>query len=307
MEKKDEIINIGCASNDAYIAYLGPMLFSLLKNCSCPEKVNIYLADGGISNKNKNKLKEVIKKFKSSLYFLNPDKNLIKGLKMYRHLGIEAYYRFSLIERLDLKKILYLDCDLIIEDDILKLYQTELDEKIFGAIRDLGVSESQKNKYGISKENPYLNSGVMLIDLKKWKDNKLTYKIINYLKENYEKIEFADQDAINAVLKNDWKEFDLSWNFMPKIYYYRFNPFTNKDYRYKKKEFNQIKKPKIIHFASILKPWYKIDIIPFKKRYWFYVKKSPWEDLQYADKNIKGKLKRIKDYWGFIFNNLKSK
>src|SRR3989338_2879255 len=77
--KKDSII-IGCACNDAYAQHLGVMIYSMLKNCKNPNKIIVYVADGGISTDNKKKIEFVLEDI-SKLYSKNFDNNIILAVK----------------------------------------------------------------------------------------------------------------------------------------------------------------------------------------------------------------------------------
>jgi lipopolysaccharide biosynthesis glycosyltransferase len=304
MGKNKEIYNIGCSANNAFAQHLGVMLFSLLKNCPSSDKINIFVMDGGISQANKNKINSIIKKFKSSITYLKPQMKLIEGLKTCRHISIEGYYRFFLFDNPKIDKILYLDCDLVVEKDILELYKTKFEGKMICAIQDPGGSEERKQILSIPLNKHYFNTGVLLVDCKEWRKKNATQKIIEYTKTYPEKIQFADQDGTNAILKNNWKELNPKWNMITLLVYHKYFPFI-KISNYENEEIAQIvKSPNIIHYASFLKPWFFLDPVPNKKRYWFYLKQTPWANYKFPDKSITGAIKRILKYFKIIFQKI---
>ncbi len=299
--KKQNYINIGCASNDDFSQHLGVMLYSLLKNCSCPKKIIIYLMDGGISEKNKEKINSIIKKFNSKISYIKPDKKHLKGLIPYRHISIETYYRFSLIDNLKSEKLLYIDADLVVLGDIKELYDNQFEDNIVFAIKDPGGSKERKLALGIPLEKHYFNAGVMLINCDKWRKEKISKKTIEYIKENPEKIQYADQDGLNAILIDRWEELDPSWNLITRLVYFKYLKLI-KPPNYEKEDLSEIvKKPKIIHYAGFIKPWFFLDPLPYKSVYWGYLKETPWKDYEYPDKNLSGAIKRIKYYLYFQY------
>jgi lipopolysaccharide biosynthesis glycosyltransferase len=293
-------INIGCASNNNYAQHLGIMIYSLLKNCSEPKRVRFFIADGGISEENLKKISGVIDRFGAKAYYFKPDKKMFKGIRIYEHFGIETYYRFFLLESTCLDKLLYLDCDLVVEADIKKLYDLDLKNELLMAVVDPGIGSKEKERIGLTSGSPYFNAGVLLINCALWKKYNITKKAIKFLREN-KQIEFPDQDALNFILRGKWKKLPLYWNVVSRLMFYNLVPFK-KIAQYSSEEINEaIKSPRIIHYASrLVKPWFFFDPSPFKSRYWFYLKQSPWADYKYPDLNFKGLFSRLSNYLSVI-------
>lgn len=293
---KKESINIGCASNDGFSQHLGVMLYSLFKNCAHPEKINILLMDGNISQENKERIISIVKQFHAKIKLIKPDKKFFEGLKSYRHISIETYYRFQLIDNMKDEKMLYLDADLVVLDNIENLYEKKFEDNIIFAVKDPGGSIERKKELGIPVKNPYFNAGVLLVNCEKWKKENISEKAIKYLRENPEKIQYADQDSLNVILKDKWKELEPSWNLITRLFYFK-HLFFIKPPNYEKENLSEItKKPRIIHYAGFIKPWFFLDPCPFKKIYWNYLRETPWKNYKFPDNNFKGIFKRIGYY-----------
>ncbi|MEI6731235.1 MAG: glycosyltransferase family 8 protein [archaeon] len=303
---KNDTINIACSTNDNYAPHMGVMLYSLLKNCSSPDRVRIYVADGGISTENKDKLKKVVDLFKAELNYLLPNTSYFKNLAIGRHFGIETYYRFFLMDHVKVKKMLYLDCDLIFEGDVSALYAYNLGKNIVAAVKDFGDSSKRNLILGLGKEDPYFNAGVLLVDCERFRKEKITKKVIEFIKHNLEKVEFADQDGLNAILTGKWREIDMSWNVMPKLAYHKYFFWENISSEENRKISELLRKPKIIHYSSYIKPWYLVDMMPLKGRYHFYLKDTPWRDQPYKDASIIGIIKRLSSYFLFFYYKRRS-
>ncbi|MHC5828967.1 MAG: glycosyltransferase family 8 protein, partial [Nostoc sp.] len=100
---------------------------------------------------------------------------------------------------------------------------------------------------GISPESKYFNSGVLVMNLKKWREDQIFEKVIEYLTINKQYVRWHDQDALNAILAGKWGELEPGWNQMPYLFQYsswQDSPFTED-------VFNQlINNPDIIHYST---------------------------------------------------------
>ena len=99
--------------------------------------------------------------------------------------GKEAFYRLFLDEFIKENKILYLDCDMIVKGDLKGLWEVDIKDNIIGAVKD----NIDGSYMGIPKEKGYFNSGLMLVDLKKWRNFELNNKTIDYI--NSHKLKYA--------------------------------------------------------------------------------------------------------------------
>ncbi len=121
-----------------------------------------------------------------------------------------------------IKKILYLDSDLLVTDDVKQLYDIELDGKPIGMVPDCRYPQG----YLPEVFKPvYYNSGIMLLDLDMWRQENLSEVLNNYWQENYDlfvetekgikQFEYCDQDLINIVFAGKIKSLPQKWNVFP--------------------------------------------------------------------------------------------
>ena len=184
------------------------------------------------------------------------------------HITQAMYYRYLFAEMLPLEitKILYLDADIICKGDLLPLWQLDLQGKVLAAARDYGEDRSC-DRIGL-KNGRYFNSGV-LMDLVKWRRQKLTQKLFRWLEQvGNTKILWGDQDALNGVIDGWFTE-------LPKIY----NGIVINN-----TTLNEELDLVLVHYIDYIKPWhiYYMDS-DAKELYWQYVKKSLWSDLRPVD------------------------
>ncbi len=286
---KEKFMNIGSLADNNYAQHLGVTIYSMLKNCSEPKKIRLFIIDGGFSEKNKNKLDKVAKEFGLKINYIKPDVQMIKGVKIQEKFTIATYYKFCLLESVKTDKLLYLDSDLVIDRDISEIYNRDLGKNIALAVEDEDISSKHKIQLGLNKTDSYFNAGVLMIDMGKWREFKINYNAIKFIRENPQKVEFSDQDGLNFALRSKWGKVESSWNSLAKRYYFRSKP---------------INKKLIIHYAGFLKPWNTIDIVPFKSRYGYYANLTPWRDTRYIDKGFSKVLKRIKECFFFTIKIL---
>lgn len=156
-------------------------------------------------------------------------------------------------------KVLYVDADVVVTEDISNLLDRNMTSPV-GAVLDahIGWISSPSMWRPWREENippltPYLNTGVMLIDLDEWRKNKLTNRIIEVL-TRYE-LPCVDQDAINIVLRGEFDQLEPRYNLMPyhylKMLRYVDALETDEDLRI------ALESPAIIHFhrSFLGKPW----------------------------------------------------
>ena len=185
------------------------------------------------------------------------------------HITQAMYYRYLFADMLprEITKIIYLDADIICKGDILPLWQTDLQGRVLGAVRDYGEDRSCE-RIGL-KNGRYFNSGVLLMDLEKWRQQKLTQQLFQWLEAVGDtKILWGDQDALNGVIDGEFAE-------LPQI----FNGIVINNTTLKAE-----KDTVIVHYIDYVKPWhiYYFDT-PEKELYWEYVKKSLWNKLKPLD------------------------
>ena len=201
----------------------------------------------------------------------------------------------------DITKIIYLDCDTMINTSLEELWEYDLKNKPIGAVNDYRSVNYQKN-LGIMEENCYINSGVLLIDLIKYKENKLEERLVNAIGKYNGILEFPDNDVICKIAQNEIELLPLKYN-VTSIFF-----MTNyKELKTLRKpnicdEYNiyssAISNPSIVHFTTCFlmngRPWMKNCNHPLTNKYLEYYKKTAWKDepLQEEKSNLKNKIKR---------------
>lgn len=177
-----------------------------------------------------------------------------EGIIHDERVGISALYRLKLSSLTDVDKVIYLDSDIVVLDDISKLWNYDIKDYLAGAVEDK-YSDLMTCRAELKDGDIYFNSGVMLMNLKRFREENLEEKIFNKLSEAEN--DYSDQDVLNYICQNRVLYLPLRYNLMlttddP-------NAFPNR-----KDEYNEaLENPFILHYS--IKPW----ILPVQhSEYW---------------------------------------
>ncbi len=263
-------VTIVFATNQQYIQHLCAALKSLLEN-NKDLSFKIYIINSGISPKIYSNILTVARPYNCQLENIVISDDFFKELVLTHHYSKEIYYRLLIPELIDEKKVLYLDADIIINGSIKELYNQNIEDYYVCAVEDPYFDRySQLN---IDKKFRYFNSGVMLINVTKWKNTGLQKKVINFVEKNFKILHFPDQDALNALMYGNWKRLPLKYNLtmiLDNNYEHEFPCFSKEELREAKIN------PIIIHYTGGSKPWQLKNIHPYKYLYWKYLWMTPY-------------------------------
>lgn len=265
-------INICFTPDDNYAQHLAVTIVSILKNADVEDEFSFYVLDSGISEYKKNKISELkkIKKFKIEYVKLNTA--LLNDLPIVlSHFVTAIYYRFMMADLLpNIDKIIYLDCDTVVLSSLRELFEEDIADFYIAGVEDIGHYYNHQ----ILKpelEKLYINSGVMVVNLKLWRRDDLGKKLIVFARETKEELTFGDQDVINKLL--NCKRLNLKWNVqsLPCSHVYNniiFHPL-------KDEIIEAVRNPGIIHYITSCKPW-NCDV-PFGYLYLKYLQYTPFK------------------------------
>ena len=270
-----EIINICYITDSNYFVPTLTSIMSVAENCKNSE-VNIYVVCSDIKQRYLSILENI--KFENCRIFIKKLDNpyLDLGTK-HRHVSKTALLKFLLPEIFsDLDKILYLDGDILVYKDLAELYQTDLHEYYAAAVSDMRAVLRNKSNVSLRLGN-YFNSGVMLLNLKKMREDNLTQKL-SELKQNEEFQRFMDQDVLN-------KGFEENVIFIVPKYNFQYECFS--DYKYgqiaqyygitDEQVKDMYKKPSVLHLTNYRKPWNSFLCPCFNKWFYYFLKISDFE------------------------------
>ncbi len=273
-------MHIFFAINNAYTRHLCVTIASILKNSTPLDDFCFYvLNNGDITKESKNKILELCNLKQFELEFITVDDTLFNECKMSEacpHITRETYYRYIIPQfKPNLEKSLYLDCDLIVEDSLNLLWNTDLKDNYVGAVEEfwLGAKNYYKENFDIDHS---FNAGVLLINNKKWIEDNIAEKLfINTEILNLQgKNKWQDQDVLNYTFKDRWLMLDPICNLQSSCFMHK-NATSYSD----KKINIAIQYPSIIHYTGGGKPWLVLGCgHPLWQRYWEYIKFTPYKE-----------------------------
>lgn len=211
-------VPIFLSSDNNYVPFVATTIASVCDNTK--SFCEFYVIDGGISPDNRSKimaLSEQFKNFSTEFITIDYDK-YFKNFREITYLGLSTYSRFLISElKPEITKCIYLDVDIIVIDDIKKLFDINLDNYVIGAVRDTGNSKYLnyvKQSIGLPANSIYFNAGVLLINNSKWVGQNITQKLFDIEQKYREKLKIADQDILNICFQNSYKLLDIKYNTM---------------------------------------------------------------------------------------------
>ena len=195
--------------------------------------------------------------------------------KWMSYLTMATYFRVLLPNILPpgIDWLLYLDSDTIVLSDVRPLFDIDLQGAAIGAVIDSANPRMAAQR----RAQRYINSGVMLMDLQRWRQDGIVARCLDFALNNPEQIRFGDQSAINAVCTDVIHVLDDRWN--------RFVVAHNRS--------DEVADAAILHFITADKPWqswYENNLSTF---YWRYLDVSPWAGAEPVRPNTVTQAQRL--------------
>lgn len=271
---------------------MGVSICSLLENNKEAGSINIYIIDDGINGDNKEKINSLSLKYPAKISYLTgdillEDADLVKTFEYTQFRKNTHSYFKMFIDRLlpDLnERIIYIDCDTVVEGDITGLESIDLKGRAIGMVQDSLVS-SVKTSVGMDDTERYYNSGVILIDLKRWKEINCSDRIYKHIRD-IRTYGTVDQDVLNVELHDEISTLPVRYNLQPVHMDYSYRQYSrvykHKEPYYGSEEIKEaLKDPGIIHFLRYIgeSPWHEGNVHPATPYFDKYLKISPWHDM----------------------------
>lgn len=274
---KKPVIPIVFAANDSYSIFCYTAIYSVIKNIGKKYFYHIYVFQTNISLDSCKMLEslsnENVKVECIDISNYTWDVNLKRSL----HLSIETYYRLFIPLILpQYEKILYLDSDMCILSDIAELYECDIQGYAVGAVLDIPCwpLENHSDDLGGLDCRKCFNAGVLVINALKFEKDKIREKCLALLAEDYKReirrLIFADQDALNIVLHDNFFHLNERWNYQTQYLWRTQEVFEDARKKYIEGQDYAF----IIHFAGDRKPW-KYPELPKSDIFWKYAREIP--------------------------------
>lgn len=271
-------IHVCFAADDGYAPYCAVAIQSILINADPNDRLFIYVLHGGLSKQNIEILEKnsAIVKIDKTYFQEMP---IVSG-EHFSH--IETYFRFA-IARLfpDIKKMLYLDCDILVRGSLWPLYSMDIKGKTIGLVKDIAYDLGQLKR-------PDYNAGVMLMDCEKWRKDNIEQLLLQYAVQNKALIRMVDQDVINGALSSDIYEISCEYNKQ-----IRMAALTDEAIERIAHDDRIV----ILHYLTAVKPWHCVHQNMLVDEYFSCLERTP---IQFVDKRNDYKNIDRKKYYDYL-------
>ena len=255
--ERRNIMNILLAINNNYVEQTITLLSSIKENHT-RDKINIFILNKDLKQKEKNKIKTCFNNTNIYIKFITINDNEINNFPVLeKRYPVEIYFRLFATKYLpkNIDRILYMDVDTIVINPLEDFYNMDFDGNLFIGATHVNNFFKKFNQLRLKlpKNSDYINSGVLLMNIKQLRNVDIENDVKQYIKNNKGKLLLPDQDLLNALYGNRIKLVSyLKYNLGDKTIkqYNRFNK--------EKIDIDWIKKNTvIIHYYGRNKPWNK--------------------------------------------------
>lgn len=272
------------AANDKYVPYVTVMLRSVVENSNAENNYDFVVLHSSITPKHQKEIqKEFIDHSNFRIRFFEVAYLYSSvQLKTHFHISVETYYRLlmqDIMKHYD--KVLYIDSDLVVLDDLAKLYHTDMEGWCLGAVRDIDMAGNYHGKDPARKEyfrttltiaNPYnyFNAGVLVMNLKEFRKHYTTKSILDTIAKH--EWLYMDQDILNYMCEGRVQYLDMSWNVVMNWKNdsgSRMEVIAAAPYQIYLDYIASRKHPRIVHYAGFQKPWDLPDC-DMAEYFWLY-------------------------------------
>ena len=262
-KRKGPSINVAFCADAGYIPQLGAALVSLFRS-NWMQELQVYVVTTDLTAENRAKLEQLALTYGRVLNFFDLNVTALDGLVEYVQ-PKSTYYRLllpALLQHLD--RVIYLDCDLVVESPLAELWAEPMHEHLV-----LGVAEREALQAGMQAHvetpgDPYINAGVLVMNLAAWRREAIAARCLAWLHANPARATMMDQDAINRICTRRKGYVPLKWNLNP-IH----GPATVTLPQFPER---------ILHFAGPIKPWHAWYCHHLKDIFYHYLDATPWQN-----------------------------
>jgi lipopolysaccharide biosynthesis glycosyltransferase len=215
-----EPIVVASGADSGYARALSVMLKSLGERLDAARSLELHVLDGGL-RPGERELLEAGLDARTTLSWHSPDRARFAGLPLWGRMSPATYDKLQVVDLLPsgVERAIWLDADLLVLDDLAKIWDRDLAERSTLAAQD-SVVPFLASRFGLAaaeaRRHPsrtkYFNAGVLLFAPGRWREREVVPRALDYLRRYRDRVSFWDQEGLNAALVGDWLELDPRWN-----------------------------------------------------------------------------------------------
>ncbi len=279
------------AANDYYAPILCTCLESIREHISETVSYDFAVFHTDITKQNQDRISSI---FKASgnvrLQFINIS-SIVADYKLdaREHITTETFYRFLILDIMkNYEKVIYLDCDLVVNADLAELYQTELGDSLIAAVRDVdfigqlnipGATTLSYSRETLKLNDPwqYFQAGVLIFNVPQMRRLTTVTELLELADKDLYR--YSDQDILNVLCQGRVTYLDPRWNHIFDCHGERIRNVIVWDPVPLYEEYMEARKnPYIIHYAGFCKPWDEPSE-EFGEVFWDYAGRTPYYEV----------------------------
>ena len=288
----DRRIPIFFASDDNYLPYLAVTAKSIADHGTDGNIYDIKILTNGLSEERVNMLLSM-ELPRVNIEIVNIE-DAVNGHRGHLKKRLRDYYSESIYYRIfigslypELDRAIYVDCDIVLVDDIAKLYDEDIGDAILGAVADESIPSVPEfcdyvERWVGVKSDKYINSGVLLINLEEFRRAEIEKRITKYVSTyNFDTVA-PDQDYLNFLCSGRICYLDKTWNKQPK----QGGHIPVSDVR-------------LIHYNMVNKPWHYSGV-DYEDEFWAVADTTPFSEMLHREFEGYTDEKKEKDRMGAV-------
>lgn len=241
---------IALSTDDNYALFAVVTIQSLIETTQADQTLNIYILYEKLCDKTISMFSK-LKNERASIILTKIDSSVFQSMYEMDYFTVAMYYRLVIPQLFPkYEKILYIDCDILLKQNIKTLFELDLSGYVLGAVYEFEDEGLKEYLASIEYTKKYFNSGVLLINCQEFLRYQIAEKCLKKLR-NSRKYKYPDQDVLNIICGDLVYPIETKWNFKP-FYSYSRCSFSTQD----REQYEMDKKsPALIHYTSGYKPW----------------------------------------------------
>lgn len=269
--------NIVYSSSNIYLPYCTTSIASLLENNIDIKQMRIFILSNSIKEEDQQKTKALFTKWENvEIVFIDTQQAQKKlenmGAKL--NFNISSMLRVFIAELLpeDVEKALFIDSDTYVNKGICEFYDIDITNYVCGMCYNQFVYREMQIEAGLDEKDGYFNAGVILINLKRWREDKIQEKMVECYKAKGCNFAQDDQGLINTVLAKQTYYLPYKYNVMTLSFFCTYKRFCKENmtvgYRSKEEYLEAQKCPVVVHFNGPgVRPWERWSVHPYTGKY----------------------------------------
>ena len=274
-------------ADENYVRHLAVSMMSAMDACRRVQGLTFHVMSTGITQESRDRLQQLAQRRRRSIHFYEMG-DLTRWVDFSfntRGFAISALTRLFMARVLpeELDRIIYLDCDTLVMDNLTALWETDMGDSPLGMVAEPTVNKARRLQLGLPDGQPYYNSGVLLVNLGLWRSRGVEQEILQYYASKDGDLVAPDQDAINGALRDRIYQLSPRYNYGAVQIYYSWSalkkishptPFMDRDLY-----LTETKRPAIVHFLGEQRPWRAGNKHPYEGAYLRYLAGTPWANV----------------------------